>query len=62
MRTPEGLKRWYLSVINEIAQNHDAVRVRSIQGLDWAEMDFPEDLIGNRALTAQWAAKEAEAV
>lgn len=60
MRTPEGLKRWYLSVINEIAQEHDVVRVRSIQGLDWAEMDFPEDLIGNRALTAKWA--EAEAV
>jgi choline kinase len=62
MRTPEGLKRWYLSVINEIAQAHDVVRVRSIQGLDWAEMDFPEDLIHNRALTAQWAAKEAGAV
>jgi choline kinase len=62
MRTPEGLKRWYLSVINEIAQNHDVVRVRSIQGLEWAEMDFPEDLIGNRALTAKWAAAEAEAV
>jgi len=58
MRTPEGLKRWYLSVINEIAQNHDAVRVRSIEGLEWAEMDFPEDLVRNRALTAQWAAKE----
>jgi choline kinase len=62
MRTPEGLKRWYLSVINEIAQNHDVVRVRSIEGLDWAEMDFPEDLIHNRALTAEWAAKEAETV
>ena len=62
MRTPEGLKRWYLSVINEIAQNHEAVRVRSIQGLDWAEMDFPEDLVGNRVLTAKWAAQEAEAV
>lgn len=62
MRTPEGLKRWYLSVINEIAQNHDVVRVRSIEGLGWAEMDFPEDLVRNRALTAQWAAKEAEAV
>ena len=61
MRTPEGLKRWYLSVINEIAQHNDVVRVRSIEGLDWAEMDFPEDLVGNRALTARWAAKEAEA-
>lgn len=62
MRTPEGLKRWYLSVINEIAQARDVVRVASIQGLEWAEMDFPEDLVGNRALTAKWAAREAEAV
>lgn len=59
MRTPEGLKRWYLSVINEIAQAHDVVRVRSIKGLEWSEMDFPADLVHNRALTAQWAEKEA---
>lgn len=59
MRTPEGLKRWYLSVINEIAQANDVVRVRSIQGLEWSEMDFPADLVHNRALTAKWAEKEA---
>jgi len=40
LRTPEGLKRWYLSVINQIAQEHDVVRVQSIQGLQWAEMDL----------------------
>jgi len=57
MRTPEGLKRWYLSVINQIAQDHDVVRVRSIEGLDWAEMDFPEDLPRNRELAAAWAAE-----
>jgi choline kinase len=56
LRTPEGLKRWYLSVINQIAQDHDVVRVQSIEGLDWAEMDFPEDLPGNRALAAKWVA------
>jgi choline kinase len=55
LRTPEGLKRWYLSVINQIAQDHDVVRVRSIEGLDWAEMDFPEDLPRNRELAAAWA-------
>lgn len=59
MRTPEGLKRWYLSVINEIALAKDVVRVRSIQGLEWSEMDFPEDLVHNRALTAKWAEQEA---
>jgi choline kinase len=57
MRTPEGLKRWYLSVINQIAQDHDVVRVQSIEGLDWAEMDFPEDLPRNRELAAVWAAE-----
>ncbi|MBW8860594.1 MAG: nucleotidyltransferase, partial [Caulobacter sp.] len=56
LRTPEGLKRWYLSVINQIAQDHDVVRVQSIQGLDWAEMDFPEDLPKNRELAAAWVA------
>jgi choline kinase len=56
LRTPEGLKRWYLSVINQIAQDHDVVRVRSIEGLDWAEMDFPEDLPRNRE-PAAWAAE-----
>lgn len=55
LRTPEGLKRWYLSVINQIAQDHDVVRVQSIEGLDWAEMDFPEDLPRNRELAAAWA-------
>ena len=56
IRRPEGLKRWYLSVINEIAQQTGRVRVQSIQGLDWAEMDFPEDVPGNLALAAKWAA------
>ena len=57
LRTPEGLKRWYLSVINQVAQDHDVVRVQSIEGLDWAEMDFPEDLPRNRELAALWAAE-----
>lgn len=57
MRTPEGLKRWYLSVINQIAQDNDVVSVQSIEGLGWAEMDFPEDLPRNRELAALWAAE-----
>lgn len=61
LRTPEGLKRWYLSVINQIAQEHDVVRVQSIQGLDWAEMDFPEDLPRNRELAASWVKELVEA-
>ena len=44
------------SVINEIAQQGGGVRTQTIEGLDWAEMDFPTDLPRNLALTAGWAA------
>jgi choline kinase len=30
--------------------------VQSIEGLGWAEMDFPEDVPVNQALAARWAA------
>lgn len=59
LRTPEGLRRWYLSAIDQIAHAHDAVAVRSIEGLQWAEMDFPEDLPRNRQLAEAWVAAEA---
>lgn len=55
LRTPDGLKRWYLSVIDQLARDTGAVAVASIEGLDWAEMDFPEDLPRNRELTERWA-------
>jgi choline kinase len=43
LRTPEGTRRWYLSVINELAQT-TAVGTCCIEGLPWAELDFPTDL------------------
>jgi choline kinase len=55
MRRPEGLTRWYLSVIDHIAQTTEAVAVQSIEGLQWGETDFPEDVQANNALTAGWA-------
>jgi choline kinase len=55
LRAPEGLKRWYLSVIDQIARATGQVAVASIEGLDWAEMDFPEDLPRNRELCERWA-------
>lgn len=62
LRDPaEGLKRWYLSVINQIAQEQGGVAVQSIEGLEWAEMDFPHDLQPNRELTARWMSKESVA-
>ena len=57
LRRPEGLKRWYLSVIDQIARETGQVRVQSIEGLGWAEMDFPADLPRNLALTDRWAAR-----
>lgn len=58
MRGPDGLKRWFLSVINELAQTPDMVRVQSIEGLGWGEMDFPEDVQKNAELTRRWLAAE----
>jgi choline kinase len=43
MREPEALKRWYLSVVNEIAQD-TTVDTASIRGLWWREIDEPTDL------------------
>jgi choline kinase len=57
LRRPEGLKRWYLSVIDQVARDTGKVRVHSIEGLGWAEMDFPADLPRNLALTERWAAR-----
>jgi choline kinase len=54
LKTPEGLKRWYLSVIDQLAKDHGEVAVASIEGLDWAEMDFPEDVARNLELTERW--------
>ncbi|NKF23313.1 NTP transferase domain-containing protein [Solimonas marina] len=55
MRSGEGIKLWYLSTINRLVQDGCEVRVESIEGLDWGEMDFLADVESNRALTAPWA-------
>jgi choline kinase len=39
----EMLKRWYLSIIDELARE-GGVGVVSIEGLTWSEIDFPRDL------------------
>lgn len=54
MRTPEGVKNWYLKVIDSLAST-GIVGTASIEGLRWAEVDFPEDVEIGRALTSQWA-------
>lgn len=54
MRTADGVKRWYLRAIDEIAPQ-GVVGTVSIEGLDWAEVDFPADLDIAAAVTARWA-------
>ena len=54
LQSPEGLRRWYLSVIDELAQSGVDVRVCSIEGLEWGEMDFPQDVAALNRLSAAW--------
>ncbi len=58
MRTPEGPGKWYLSAINRLAESGADIRVASIEGLEWGELDFPDDLIQVRALAAGWLEQE----
>ena len=48
MHEPASLQRWYLSVIDTLADS-SLVEVASIEGLWWAEIDTPEDLAQVRA-------------
>ena len=54
MRTTEGTGLWYLSAINKLAGTGLDVRVASIAGLDWAELDYPADLERCRAIATKW--------
>lgn len=58
MRTPEGVGLWYLSAIHRLANAATDVRVASIEGLVWGELDFPADLARCREIADEWAAKE----
>ena len=55
MRRPEGLKQWYLSVIDSLAKTPGQVGVLSIEGLAWGEMDFPADVKRNERITSAWS-------
>jgi L-glutamine-phosphate cytidylyltransferase len=59
MRTSEGTTIWYLRVIHHIAEYSD-VWTLDIDGEEWGEVDFPEDVERARALVAGWdAARKA---
>ncbi|GIK98978.1 MAG: nucleotidyltransferase [Alphaproteobacteria bacterium] len=53
MRTPEGLKWWYLRVIALLARD-ELVGTVSIEGLDWGEIDYPTDLQHVQRMVAGW--------
>src|SRR5690606_12720858 len=53
MRYGEGVKRWYLSAIDELAATHP-VAVCDIQGLSWGEADGAADLARAEQVVASW--------
>lgn len=54
MRTAEGPGLWYLSAIHRLAGAGADIRVASIEGLQWGELDFPADLVYVRELASAW--------
>ncbi|MDH3661610.1 MAG: phosphocholine cytidylyltransferase family protein [Alphaproteobacteria bacterium] len=54
MHTPEGLKTWYLRVIDRLAKT-GAVKAASIEGRAWGEVDFIEDLERARQMVTSWS-------
>lgn len=61
LQRPEGLRRWYLSVIDELARAGVDVRVASVEGLEWGEMDFPPDVENLNRLSRNWTIEPAAA-
>src|SRR3546814_14453564 len=54
MRTPDGVERWYPRAIDIIAKGNRVGTV-SIEGLEWQEVDLPQDVEAADALTATLA-------
>jgi len=53
MSGPEGLVRWYLSAIDELAREGQ-VGICSIHGLGWCEVDDLGDLEHASAMVGRW--------
>jgi L-glutamine-phosphate cytidylyltransferase len=54
MRTPAGVENWYLKVIDALAPTGKVGTV-SIKGLDWAEVDYLNDIECAAALCQSWS-------
>jgi choline kinase len=57
MRSDGALNIWYLSAIGAIAQDK-RVETRSIENLDWCEVDFPVDKTQAEAMVTNWSRAE----
>jgi choline kinase len=55
---PDGHSRWYLSAINVLAGIGNVEGV-AISGLNWIEIDYPQDLEKARASVPAWPAPSA---
>jgi len=61
IRTAEGTTIWYLRVIHQVAQEAP-VWTLDINGEEWGEVDFPEDVATAEALVKRWdEARKAKA-
>lgn len=58
MRKGDGLKRWYLSAIDELAQTR-VVGMSSIHGLSWCEVDDPVDFAHAEQVVKTWPIRPA---
>jgi len=52
LRLSEGLKSFYLKVIDQLAKSH-RVETATIEGLSWGEVDYPADLQRAERLVAE---------
>lgn len=50
MRTPEGVRSWFLKAIDGLAKSGITIETTSIEGCAWSELDTPEDYDTVRAL------------
>lgn len=61
MRTPEGTRSWFTQVVHRMA-GRGLVGSVAIDGLDWGEIDFHDDLEAMRALVEGWVREQREAI
>lgn len=53
MFDPATVRRWFLSIIDSLAARAE-IRVVSIEGLGWGEVDFPADIVAGELLVSGW--------